>query len=579
MKAQAILMTGVLILNPSPSYAFSTGIGFIDNGVRELEKGGRAIGGVITEGGKVFGEVIRGVYRAHESVINAHGQVFNAAGKEVTIFGENVAREGQIGLQNAGREFNKGIQNVIREVTKAGGDLAWNVDKGLKDAEANIAKSGRDVEEAGHAIGHYVERKVQSYGDVISETADRMREGKFVDAIWHSALDPLNNDQENLAIAASESSIVRTVGQVAASAYGGPKGAAAYAAWLTYHQTGGNINAAIQVGIITGVTAQAFADLNTGMAANNYSVDQKALVMASIGGLSVAAAGGSPDQIRDGFLAAGAMVYVQDHYQEKTKAELNEKSMRVSNDKPPYCLAGDTGGCTPVPEGAVLERDANGHPIKIDYSKADINARAVGLAGSTNDVTGEKGFFMGLVSKAPGMNGMATMHDNWVVDWHLNDYAGANQATIVPAILVYYTGTGAPYYEIQREAVIERQLREKVYADAGKPLPPAPQKVKPQLAVKPTPADVVDAYMCGFSTSSNQMVVEEYEKPNPYACKVLYFDEMRGTSKEIWRAKNDPKYCEGKATELVQKMKNIGMTCLYQAGTKRLLAERRIAKR
>jgi hypothetical protein len=44
------------------------------------------------------------------------------------------------------------------------------------------------------------------------------------------------------------------VGQVAATAYGGPGGAAAYAAWYAYRATGGDAETALRVALITGAT-------------------------------------------------------------------------------------------------------------------------------------------------------------------------------------------------------------------------------------------------------------------------------------------------------------------------------------
>ncbi|WP_447763550.1 hypothetical protein [Pseudomonas reinekei] len=569
MRVQSVIFITVMVLHAPISS------GELIPGVRTplddaLEGGGR----ILTEGGKVFGEVFNGIIRIPEGVIRAHGQVFDAAGKEVTIFGENAFREGNIALQSTGREFNLGINNVIREVNKGFEDVLWNAEKAGKDIEANVAKSGRDVEDAGQAIGKYVESSIHSQLDAVTEAAQRIQEGKFVDAVWHAALDPLNDTQKNAAIASTESSLINTVGQVAATAYGGPQGAAAYAAWLTYHQTGGNLNAAIQVGLITGITATAMQGVNNHMTINNYSVDQKALVMATIGGASIAAAGGSPDQIRDGFFTAGAMVYVQDHYQKRTQHELDEDTMKASkHEGKPYCTAGVSDKCIKVPESAILAKDKDGNPTKIDYSKADISVPATGQGG-VGGLTGDQGQFMQGLSKIPGVQGMSVMHDNWVVDYGLNNYLGgyANQATIVPAILVYYLGTGAPFYEAQRKTVIESTIKNKVYADAGQKQqePPPIQRT----ILQPNSDVVVDSYICGYDRAVHQMVVEEYDQPNPNICQVLHLNEYSQVSKVIWQAQREKKFCERKAFLLAQKMQNIGMTCMYQAGSKRLVPEK-----
>lgn len=571
MRAQTISLIAIIVFHQPLAYADiipGVRVPIIDDIKDEGDK-------LLVEGGKILGEIVNGIIAVHGGVIRAHGQVFDAAGREVTIFGKNVTKESGIALQNAGREFNIGVSNIVEELKKGATDVWWNIDKGSKDAEANIAKSGRDVEDAGHAIGKFVESTIQSHIDAATEAAKRIQEGKFVDAVWHASLDPLNDTQQNAAIAATESTLMNSIGQVAASAYGGPGGAAAYAAWLAYHQTGGNFNAAIQVGLITGITAYAMQGVNDHMSINNYTVDQKALVMATIGGASIAAAGGDSDQIRDGFLAAGAMVYVQDDYQKRTRAKLDEDSMKHSRGKP-YCTSGVSDKCIPVPESAILDRDKDGNPTKIDYSIADKRAPATGIGGA-GGLAGDQGKLMQGLSKVPGVQGMSVMHDSWVVDWGLNKIPYANQATIVPAIMVFYAGTGAPFYDLQRRTVVENTIKNKVYAKAGhkQQLPPP---VRPYIE-QPNQDVIVDSYLCGYDRAAHQMVVEEYDNPSPDLCRVLHLDELNQTSKVIWKAQREKNFCERKAAALVQKMQNIGMTCIYQAGSKRLEEEKEVVAR
>jgi hypothetical protein len=52
---------------------------------------------------------------------------------------------------------------------------------------------------------------------------------------------------------------------------------------------------------------------------------------------------------------------------------------------------------------------------------------------------------MTAVSRIPGMNTMALFHDTWSVSWDMDAFT--NVASIVPAVVLTYTGTGAPYFD------------------------------------------------------------------------------------------------------------------------------------
>jgi hypothetical protein len=130
--------------------------------------------------------------------------------------------------------------------------------------------------------------------------------------------------------------LLSTVGSVAASVYGGPQGAAVYAAWLTYHQTG-DIDMAVRVGIIAGASSfangQAFT-MATGTVTDSI---KRAAVVEAIGGAPAAAAGGDRDAINTAFLRGDAAILVQDGY----KSYVNRDFM--SELKPaigaPLCMA------------------------------------------------------------------------------------------------------------------------------------------------------------------------------------------------------------------------------------------------
>jgi hypothetical protein len=103
--------------------------------------------------------------------------------------------------------------------------------------------------------------------------------------------------------------------------------------------------------------------------------------------------------------------------------------------------------------------DDKGNP-KVDVTKTDPLRPHVGTWAKAEDTpligAGERSASMTAVSRVPGMNAMAFFHDTWSVAWDMNAFT--NGATIVPAVVLTYTGTGAPFYDkIQESAAKDTQ--------------------------------------------------------------------------------------------------------------------------
>ena len=501
----------------------------------------------------------------------------DGAGKEISIFVGNVSNEGNKAISDISNNTNKGLQDIANTLNKANSDTAKTIDQAGNDVKENIAKSGRDVDEAGQAIGHYVEHSTQSLGKSVDRAANRIREGKFVDAIWHASLDPLQDGQANLALAAQESSVLRTVGQVAAIAYGGPQGAAAYAAWLTYNQTG-NADLALRVGLLTGITAQAFASAGQISTTEDYGLIRKTLVTASIGGLAVAASGGTEKQVKEGFLAAGAMVLVQDHYQRMTTHKLDRDSMKASKDMGSFCIRANKIACTPVPKEAIAQQDPDGPVTAVYRNKLDRRVPSVGVEGNTT-VIGDNSQLMKLVSKVPGTQGMSVLHDNWVDRAHLDVM---NAPTIIPAVVVYYTGTGAPFYDHLRKTAIEQAIERQEKSDRGKALDApsskltyvAPVNTSTKMkedSLEPDQTAVVMSYTCGTGDFVIQMVVEQPKDTRNYACRVLYnkSSSFSESKKVLWRAQHERAYCATKAKSITKRYIKNGWICMKLPSTRK----------
>jgi hypothetical protein len=109
--------------------------------------------------------------------------------------------------------------------------------------------------------------------------------------------------------AAQESAVINAAAQTAAAVYGGPAGAAAYAAWYTYRATG-DANLALKAGVLSALTSAGGSVANT-PSGTVVEVVKKAAVAGAVGGVATAAAGGDANAVKNAFLKSGSAVLVQ----------------------------------------------------------------------------------------------------------------------------------------------------------------------------------------------------------------------------------------------------------------------------
>lgn len=115
-------------------------------------------------------------------------------------------------------------------------------DKAVSDAAKNAVKAANDIIDAAKAAERYAERKIQSYPEILSDAEKRLREGKVVDAVWHLGTDEYRKDNANAAQLVHENELISTIAQSAAGFYGGPAGAASFAAWKAYNESHGDVD-------------------------------------------------------------------------------------------------------------------------------------------------------------------------------------------------------------------------------------------------------------------------------------------------------------------------------------------------
>jgi hypothetical protein len=380
----------------------------------------------------------------------------NDAGKAVEKGVQDGGKAVEKGIQDGGKAVEKGVQDGGKAVEKGIQDGGKAVEKGVQDGGKTIEKAVQDTGKAGETVYKFGVRQIEGIGASVRDADKRLKEGKFVDALWHFTTDQYKHAEENAGKAAQESELVRVAGQIAASAYGGPGGAAAYAAWLAYNQTK-DVGLALRVGAITGAAAYATGGVAKIPNADAGIIAEKTIMAGAIGGVAVAAAGGDKQAIQEGFLKAGGAVLVQSVYEAQTNHELDPRASRGDA----YCMAAvdPSAPCAP-PKGA-YEMGPDGKPAldkdglpKVDVRETDASRPHVGTWAKPGEapIIGpqETSKFMITVSKYPGMNAMALLHDH--VSYSMGFDPVTNVWTIVPATAVTYYGTGAPAEDQIRKA-------------------------------------------------------------------------------------------------------------------------------
>jgi hypothetical protein len=384
--------------------------------------------------------------------------------KEVDKLGEGASH-----IENLGgdivKTFQKAGGDTVRTLQKAGGDAFATIHKAgddsfktmykaRGDAAATYVKAWRDVGEgakqsfddavdAGKAVANYVWNQANAPIDAARNAEKRLRDGKVVDAMWGAATEPLKSSEENFFQATQESEWLDKAAGSAAAVYGGPGGAAAYAAWSTYRRTG-NADMALLAGVGAGVTHQmggSIAQMPTG---TTGEIIKKAAMAGAAGGISVAAAGGDEQAIKDGFLKSAGAVLVQGG-SDKLKAYSPEagdayETVQCISARDVDCLSKTTWARD---AGGKILYDRNGKP-RIDPRRLDPSQYVGKWSGlDPQSPEGKKNEFIAQISKLPEMEAIPLLKNKWVLTWNLGEKQDIPYKA--PTVVLTYVGKDAPF--------------------------------------------------------------------------------------------------------------------------------------
>lgn len=364
-------------------------------------------------------------------------------------------------LGSIGKELERGVQNIGRETEILVQNLGNNLEKAVQDTGKEIERAVNNVGEAVEAAVAFAENQIESWGTTLADAEKRVREGKIIDAIWHIAADPYKHTDENLAIMVQDSSLINNIATATASIYGGPGGAAAYAAWFTYKQTK-NLDFALKAGIIAGLTSQGIQFANAMPANGITELTKRTLVTSSIGAVSIAASGGSEEDIINGFLKGAALSMAREYYRSITEMEiegrsptekaipkLNPEEMQKYMKERFVSVRYDDG--TPVYR-SFFDETSNEFKVKL-YSVSEM-PRTISHVGFETDILdsgylslAETGVPMQVIARLPYANDMAYFHDIWCEKVAAEGFelgTTGTVVTIIPATIVTVAGSDTP---------------------------------------------------------------------------------------------------------------------------------------
>lgn len=339
-------------------------------------------------------------------------------------------------------------RSLLTTIQKGAGNAVASYEKGWRDISEQAKRSFADTVEAGEAVGRYTERQLKDTVAGLNRAEERVREGKFVDAMWGLAVEPLQATEKNFAAATQESQVIAAAAQSAAATYGGPAGASAYAAWSTYRTTG-DADLALRAGILSAVTSQ------TGSMTPKVtdSVLKKAALAGAAGGIAVAAAGGDEKAITEAFLKSGGNVLVQAGT-DKMKKEFPNAAEKIKEYSPKAAEAAQAVQCISARDLDCVSRI----PYAQKQGKFLMENGEVKLGEKVKDATeylgkwsklpekselAKKYAFITDVSKLEDLEAIPLMDNEWVLTWTLG--ASETLKDNVPAVVLTYVGSNKPF--------------------------------------------------------------------------------------------------------------------------------------
>lgn len=487
-----------------------------------VPKIGGDVGKVAEEGKKVVNDVARETEKLGQDTLTT---IKKAGGDTVRT------------LQKAGGDtvatLEKAGGDAITTFVKAGADANATYVKAWKDTGEQTKKGFQDTVDAARAVTNFGINQLKAYDASLKSAEKRLREGKVIDSMWGLTVEPLQASEANFARATQESALIATAASSAAAVYGGPGGAAAYAAWSTYRATG-NADQALRAGLLAAATAQAGGSVSSMPSGTMGEALKKSAMAGAAGGIAVAAAGGDERAVTEGFLRSAGSVLVQAG---SDKAKAYAPKAKDAWDSV-QCLAAKDVDCFSKTTWA---RDAKGRILTDSNGKPRIDPKALDPAAYIGKWTGidpksadgKKAAILAKISQLPKVQAIPLMKNRWVLTWIAGERREIGYGQ--PTAVLTYIGPNAPFTS-------------KVRYGRG--------ETTPSWAEGGSDSMLPMSYACSLAGIGRTVTVTK----DAAGCEALYRRDD-GEKDIVWHSDHYPEICAGKAAEFVKRIRSKGIQC------------------
>lgn len=390
--------------------------------------------------------------------------------------------------------LNSAAQNMAaigtkldKETQTAISNALTNPTKGIRDAAQTALKASNDTIDAAAAAARYGERTISGTGEIFSDAEVRLREGKVVDAVWHLGTDRMRLENDNAAKLMQESEVARQIAKQAAAFYGGPAGAAAFAAWYTYNATKGDVEKALLSGVYAYAVTSGNAEVGKMPTGTVSEVVKKAAAVAAVRGLAVGAAGGTQQEILDAIAQSGGAVIIQSGQSYVTKKVIEPAKAKADA----FCMD-------------QLDQSCGDAMQWVDDTKKQVET------------------YQKIASGTPSV--VVTGDGQWAVSW--NKQALVNRSGKAPGVALTYIGQGSLY----RQQVLDL----KKIGISGIPkvvIQPKEEKTPVKTIVVPPPPPTPKTYSVTFASNGLWIDDRRFPMGRSYTNKIEF--EIDGKHQDL----------------------------------------------
>lgn len=443
-------------------------------------------------------------------------------------------------VQQAGKE-------AVKTVRQTAGDVTATYVKSWHDIFSQEKRSLDDATDAVKAAERFAGRQLGDTWEIVSSGPETVRRGRAIDEIWKLSVGPTQAGERNFAKATQESKVINQAAASTAAIYGGPAGAAAYAAWATYRATG-DANQAWRAGLQSAILSQTGSLTGSLPTGTTGQILEKAAIAGAAGGIAIAAAGGDEKAISDAFLKSGGNVIIQGAMDQASAYSPNASDAIQTA----QCISARDIGCLSHTRFAIKGRrgvqkyllDKNAK-LMVDSKKLDPVAYLGQWTGiKPNSPEGQVVAAVTSISKLPRTDYIPLLKNRYVLTSTFGSSSTVRGDR--PSVILTYVGKSPPF-----DSTVRYQQHK--FTSVAHQNPPTVQNPSTHHASRKSSQLL---YVCPVGSIDRTIKV----KMTDAGCDAIY-RKIHEESQVIWHSDHNRSICVSKAADFAVKLKGMGIKC------------------